>query len=151
MAFTYSGDPSGSDRDAVRFLLEDTVEASASFNDAEVAWLLSQKPNVYRAAAQGARRKAAEAAEGVASKTVGSLTLTYSERATKWLDMAKSLEAQANKGTGSAIAPYSCGISKIDKELVAADDDFDKPDFYRGMWDNEGTETEYTYPRSSTV
>ena len=150
MAFTYSGDPASSNRDAVRFLLDDTNSTAAEFQDAKVAWMLAQKPNVYRAAAQGARRRATQATEGVASKTVGGLTLTYSERATKWLDIAESLEAQANKGAGGAIAPYSGGISKIDKELVASDDDFDKPDFYRDMWTNPGSETEYSYPRSST-
>lgn len=150
MSFTYSGDPASSGRDAVRFLLNDTSTSNAEFQDAEIAWMLMQKPNVYRAAAQGARRRAAEANEGVASKTVGSLTLTYSQRSANWLKVAASLEAQADKGAGSALMPFSGGISKADKELVAADADFDKPDFYRGMWDNPGSETEYSYPRSST-
>jgi hypothetical protein len=119
-------------------------------NDAEIEWLVSEKPNVYRAAAQGARQLAAQANNEVASKTVGSLTLTFSERATKWLDLAKSLDAQANKGAGSAIAPYSGGISKTDKEQIASEDDFDKPWFYRDMWDNPGADTPYAYPRDST-
>jgi len=149
MAFTYSGDPSASARDAVRFLLNDTV-SPGELADAEINWLVSQNPNVYRAAATGARRLAAQANEGVASKTVGSFTLTYSERATKWLDLAAALENQAKKGVGSTIAPYSGGISKTDKELTADDEDFDKPWFYRDMFDNPGSETPYQYPRSST-
>jgi len=150
MSVTYSGDPSASSRDAVRFLLNDTSTSNAEFQDAEIAWMVSEKPNVYRAAAQGARRRAAEANEGVASKTVGPLTLTYSQRAANWLKVAESLESQADKGAGSTIMPFSGGISKTDKELVASDDDFDKPNFYRGMFDNPGAETEYSYPRSST-
>lgn len=148
MAFTYSGDPSASPRDAVRFLLDDTT-APGEMSDAEIQWLVTQQPNIYRAAATGARRLAAVANDNVASKTVGSLTLTYSERATKWLELADALEEQAKKGLGSAIMVYSGGISKADKELVAADDDFDKPWFSREMWDNPGSETEYSYPRST--
>ena len=147
MAFTYSGNPASSSRDAVRYLLHDTSTAAPFMNDAEIEWLVSEKPNVYRAAAQGARQLAAQLNDNVASKTVGSLTLTYSERATKWLDLAKSLENQANKGAGSAIRPYSGGISKTDKELNASDTDTDEPWFYRDMWDNPGSETPYNYPR----
>lgn len=146
MAFTYSEDPASSSRDAVRFLLNDTVEASASFNDAEINWMATQDPNPYRAAATGARRKAAELNDGVASKTVGALTLTYSERATKWLDLAKALEQQAKLGKGGGFAAYSGGISKTDKEQEASETDWDKPWFYREMWDNYGSDTDY--PRS---
>lgn len=151
MAFTYGEDPANSNRDAVRFLLRDTEESTAAFNDAEIEWLLLQKPNVYRAAALGARTKAAEANDDVASKTVGSLTLTYSERATKWLDLAESLESQADKGIGSSFAPYSGGISKTDKELIASDEDMTEPDFYRGMMDNPGSGYDYDYPRSPST
>jgi hypothetical protein len=149
MAFTYSGDPASSSRDAVRFLLNDTSTASAELNDAEVEWLVAEQPNVYRAAAQGARQLATQAANGVASKTVGSLTLTYSERATKWLDIADSLDDKAKKGLGSAIAAYSGGISKMDKEAIASDTDFDEPWFYRDMWDNPGADTAYAYPNGT--
>lgn len=150
MAFTYSGNPATSSRDAVRYLLNDTSTAAMEMNDAEIEWLVSEKPNVYRAAAQGARQLAAQANNSVASKTVGSLTLTYSERAQKWLDLSKALDAQANKGSGSAIRPFSGGISETDKEQVASDSDFDKPWFYRDMWDNPGADTPYTYPRDTT-
>ena len=149
MSVTYSGDPSSTPRDAVRFLLRDTSTANAEFQDAEIEWLVEEQPNVYRAAANGARAKAAEASDSLASKTVGSLTLTYSERATRWLDIAKALDAQASKGLGSAIQPFSGGISKSDKELTSEEDDFDKPYFYRGMMDNPGTDTPYTYSDSS--
>jgi len=143
MSVTYSGDPAASSRDAVRFLLRDTSTANAEFQDAEIEWLVSQNPNPYRAAANGARAKAAEASDSLASKTVGSLTLTYSERATRWLDIAKTLDAQANKGLGSAIHPYSGGISKSDKEAIASEDDYNEPYFYLGMMDNPGTQSEY--------
>ena len=145
MSVTYSGDPSATPRDAVRFLLRDTSTSDAEFEDAEIEWLVSEQPNVYKAAANGARAKAAEASDSLASKTVGSLTLTYSERATRWLDIAKTLDAQANKGLGSTIQPYSGGISKSDKEATASEDDYDPPFFWRGQFDNPGAQTDYTY------
>jgi hypothetical protein len=150
MSFTYSGNPATSSRDAVRFLLNDISTGNQQMNDAEVEWLVVQKPNVYRAAAQGARQLSAQQTDNVASKTVGSLTLTYSERAQKWLDLADALDAQASKGLGSAIMPYSGGISETDKEQIASEDDFDKPWFYRDMWDNPGADTPYNYPRDTT-
>ncbi len=54
MTFTYSGDPSSSPADAVRFILADTVEETAALSDAEVAWLVSQWPDEYGAAIAGA-------------------------------------------------------------------------------------------------
>ena len=100
----------------------------------------------------GARAKAAEVTDGVASKTVGSLTLTYSERSANYLKLAASLEAQAKVGLGGVIVPYSGGISKIDKELEAAESDFDTPYFYRGMHDAPGSDdVKYSYPRGSTA
>jgi hypothetical protein len=150
MSYTYSGNPASSSRDAVRYLLNDTSTGSMEMNDAEIEWLVAEKTNVYRAAAQGARQLAAQANNSVASKTVGSLTLTYSERAQKWMDLAATLETAANKGLGGAIRPYSGGISKTDKEQVASSDDFDKPWFYRDMWDNPGSDTPYNYPLNST-
>lgn len=42
MAFTYSGDPGTSTRDALRFHIQDTIEALALFQDAELDYALAQ-------------------------------------------------------------------------------------------------------------
>ena len=42
MTFTYSGDPSTSTRNYVRFLLSDTVSADALFSDEELNYVISE-------------------------------------------------------------------------------------------------------------
>ena len=79
MTFTYSGDPSSSPADAVRFILADTVEETAALSDAEVAWLVSQWPDEYAAAIAGAAMLEARYAREADSvtRTVGDLRLAF--------------------------------------------------------------------------
>lgn len=141
-------------RNQVRLLIGDTSNSTATeqLSDGEIDWILTQRTNVYRAAALAARQIASQNAEEVASKTVGPLTLTYAERSSQWLKKAADLDAQANKGMGSAVVPFSGGISETDKETQSNDDDWDKPWFYRGMHDNpDDSQIEYSYPVSTST
>lgn len=147
MAFTYSGDPGASNLDAVRFLLGDTVEATAQLADAEILWLLTQNTNVYFAAALAADKVAAKytissgGGSGVKTKTVGALSISYEsakERSEEYRTMATSLRFQGAI-TGGWL-PYSGGISKSDKETREQDSDWDRPAFSRGMHDNPGSD-----------
>ena len=142
MVWTYSGDPAASDLDAVRFLLGDTVEASAIFQDEELEWVLTQASNVYIAASIAAE-SAASAFEGAAgdvkTKTVGALSISYdSEKAEKYRKLSRQLRFQG--ALHSTIVPYSGGISKADKETQEDDTDWVRPNFSIGMHDNEGTQ-----------
>ena len=49
--FSYGGDPSTSDVDAVRFLVGDTNEDRPLLDDREVEWAISQYPDRHLAAA----------------------------------------------------------------------------------------------------
>ena len=51
MSWTYSGDPATSDKDAVRFLTGDTDAGDQLASDEEIAYALSQRPDVRLAAA----------------------------------------------------------------------------------------------------
>lgn len=141
MSITYSGDPAYSDRDAVRFLLNDTSTSTGRLSDTEIEWLLSQWSNPYLAAAQGARKIAATYTTTTQSKTVGSLSKSAggSAVATAYLDLAKALESQAKSATFSPVAPYSGGISIADKLLEQADSDATPYWFWRGMHDHPDT------------
>lgn len=140
MTWTYSGDPAAFPRDAVRFLMRDTVEtADATISDEEIAWLLSENGNnVYLAAADGAMEVAAKYAGLVQTKTVGSLSLTYAARSQSFKNTADNLRERA--GTKTALAPFSGGISKADKSAVRSDTDWVRPSFERGMDDYPATE-----------
>ena len=78
MSWTYSGDPSTSKRDEVRFLLGDTKgERPVSLSDAEIDWLLAQSLNdPYRAGANAAQQMAGSYAMLTQkARTIGDLTV----------------------------------------------------------------------------
>lgn len=142
MSITYSGDPAYSNRDAVRFLLND-ITSTGRLQDAEIEWLLTEWGSVYMAAAQGARRIAASFTSNSQSKTVGSLSKSGggSQTATAYLELAKALEAQSKSATLITASPYSGGISVSDKELTTADSDATPYWFSRGMHDHPESDT----------
>lgn len=145
MTWSYSGDPSASTRDAVRFLLGDTDDTDQVFSDEEIDWLLTETNNVYYAAAMAAEAvssslQTSQSNDGVSTKTVGALSISYNnaERAKEFRDLARSLRVRgALNGT---LVIYSGGISKADKLTREQDSDWDKPDFARGMFDYPGSE-----------
>lgn len=154
--WTYSGDPTLSARDEMRFLLGDTVEAQAVFSDEEIDYLLTQSSNVYLAAALGAETAASmyvSSSNGsVSTKTVGALSISYDDasKASEYRKLASDLRKRAAL-TGVVMA-YSGGTSKADKETMRQNTDWDQPYFRRGMNDNpdagsvpEGV-TYITYP-----
>ena len=47
MAFTWTGDPSASTLETIRWLIGDTVEASAKFQDAEINYAMILKFNIW--------------------------------------------------------------------------------------------------------
>ena len=138
MSWTYSGDPGYSDRDAVRFLMQDTDSSDQLTTNEEIDWILSTQPNVYLAAARALRTLAVKFSDQGTSKSVGGLSISYSERGSKFLETARALESSAKRGVTAVIRPYSGGISKADKEANEADSDWVKPWASYGMHDNPG-------------
>ena len=92
MAWTYSGDPASSDRDAVRFLIGDTDSTDQLLQDAEVSFCIAQAgPNLYQAAHDAAYAIASKFSRMATSKSVGDLSLSYSDRAKAFFDLANEL------------------------------------------------------------
>ena len=104
MGWTYSGDPSASGRDEVRFLIGDTDQDDQLLTDEEIDYTITVYPDDgtsysnYRAAAECARSLAAKYARLV-NKTVGSLSLQYGTRAEQFRELASMLDDQGLKGT----------------------------------------------------
>jgi hypothetical protein len=155
MTWTYSGDPTLSTRDQVRFLIGDTNSSTPIFQDEEIDWLLTQNTNVYLAAASAADA----AASGVVAvggnsatktKTVGALSISYgdTEKAKDWRTLASQLRVRA--ALTRTIVPYSGGISKSDKATRQQDSDWNKPSFARGMHDYPGADLK-PYENASTL
>ena len=103
MTWTYGGDPSANDRDAVRFLSGDTDTSNQQVSDEEIAFLLTESnDNVYLSAAgvcdAAAARVSAKADE---SKSVGDLSLStsYANQAATFQERALNLRAESVRKT----------------------------------------------------
>lgn len=89
MTWTYTGDPSVSDRDKVRFLIGDTDTTDQLVSDEEIAWQLGVVgDNVYQAAHDLCVALAAKFARLATSKSVGGLSLSYADRSASFYGLA---------------------------------------------------------------
>jgi len=128
MAWTYSGNPSASSKDAVRFLVGDTQAEAPLAQDEEITWALTENPNIYAAAAQIASSIAIYFATQAQSIKIGPLTEQYTSRAKDYRDLTLTLKTKATERQGLNI--YAGGIedrSPIENLSV-------------GMHDNNGSD-----------
>ena len=134
MAFTYSGDPSASNRDDLRFTIGDTLSSDVLLTDAELDSILASNTSVKGAAVVAVRRIIAIAARQV-TKSVGDLRLNLSDRVKQYKILLKELQYSLSLSTAGPIAG---GISKSRKETVKEDSDRVIPDFQKGQFDIPG-------------
>jgi hypothetical protein len=138
MAWTYSGDPASSTKDAVRFHVQDVIEADPQVNDEEIEYLLtSESSDVLRAAARTAETIAAKYARQV-DKSVGGLSLSAGRRQEHYMTLAQNLWSKSKTVGGQGLpVPYAGGISEADKLQKAQDPDRVDPFFRRDLQDFE--------------
>lgn len=130
MTWTYSMALTGNN-DIVRYLVGDVDTTDQLVQDEEIAFAVSQNPNVRLAAAEIADRIALKFARGVTTR-VGETQVNYSDRAKPYAALAKQLRLEA--GLRSAL-PYAGGISIADKAGQNAHTDRVAPAFTRQMDD----------------
>ena len=131
--WTYSGDPSASSKDAVRFLCGDTSTASQLVTDSEITWTLSEEGNSYLAAALVCESIASLKTQE-ADITVGDLSISASQLSDAFAKKAAALRKRASvRGAGF----YAGGISVSRTDTVEADTDRVDPFFKR---------TDFVYP-----
>lgn len=136
MTWTYSGDPSDSTGDAVRFLAGDTVQtADVTLTDEEIAYLLTVWESPYDAAAASCEARAAQYANKASgSKKVGDLSLAidYEKSASGLLAMAERLHEQ-----GSREDPPMPWVADAAIQTAAQKEArVPTTEFYTGMFDN---------------
>lgn len=134
MTFTYSGDPSASDQDAVRFEIGDTIENQHLLEDEDILYALSKEGTVLKAAARCAEALAARFAsrEDFRGATINTSKATISS---KFMAMAKRLRARGIR-SGSFLMP---ALSQTTKDANATDVDIPQPSFKRGLFSNPDT------------
>lgn len=116
MPFTYSGDPSTTPRDEVRFLLGDTKETPQSLQDGEIDYLLRDGTSSNLAAILGAEALAQRhSAMSATSKSFGDVTLSYShgETANRFLALATRLRRQSSRTFVPIMADTSAATFSI--------------------------------------
>ncbi len=128
MTFSYSGNPSSSDRDQVRFLIADTNSAAPILQDEEIDYLLATETSVARAALAAAEEVLSRFARQV-DKTVGPTQISASQRHAQYKDTVARLRKNLRKGA----MPYAGGISVSDKQSGEADPDRVQPAFSRNL------------------
>lgn len=127
MTWTYTGDPSASTLEEIRFLLGDIVSTDPLITDEELLWLYGQHgSSTYAAAAAAARSLAAKFARDV-DRTIGSLSISASKRADNFRALALELDSH-NAGLAGWFAG---GTSLGDKDSRASDTDSVVPMFTR--------------------
>lgn len=129
MTWTYTGDPSDSEKDAVRFLIGDTVSTDPLITDEEIAWLLTERGGVYPAAIQACETIAAKFAR-LADTQVDDVRVNLSQRAKGYRELAQTL---SSRQAISGAMPFAGGISQAQKET--AEEDTDRvPPFFTREW-----------------
>ncbi len=137
---SYSGDPSESKVDAVRFLVNDTSNNAATehFTDEEIEWMLKQHgDNALRAGLMAAIRLRTKFAL-MADKAVGDLRITYSEMKSSLEGVIATLKSEIDEAGGdvdlSAI-PWMDGIETANLRVpafqIGMHDDFPQAPFSR--------------------
>lgn len=132
MTWTYSGNPSLTSRDEVRFLVGDTDNTNQLATDEEISYALVKEGSSYLAAASVCFSLAAKYARYM-DQSVGDLSISYSQRYQQFKELAKRLELSGSSQFG---IPYAGGISQTDKETVAADADRLQPAIKIDVHDN---------------
>jgi hypothetical protein len=137
LTFTYSGDPSSSTIDSIRFEIGDTQDNQHLVEDAEILYAYAKEGTVLKAAARICTALAARFAsrEEFRGATIQTSKATISG---KFLTLAKSLRARSLR-SGGILMP---ALSETTKETHEQDTDIPQPSFKKGLMDNPDVETD---------
>jgi hypothetical protein len=129
--FTYTGDPGSSTKDEVRFLVGDTIESRALFDDREILWQIGETPNTRIAGAELLLAKANEFARQ-ADVRVGDVSKAFSKVAENMKKCSDKLRHQALKRA----KPFFGGLTKSGKRDLNSQVDDVQPAFSIGQTDD---------------
>jgi len=137
MTFNYSGDPSTSTRNYVRFLISDTDSTDALFSDEELNYVISEwSGDAYNAARECAEILIARFSRlaDSSSKSVGDISVSesYSSKITHYKELAESLIRRQMRKSPPRPFVNAQALKSTNDRIV---DDFNT-DFYSGIHDN---------------
>jgi len=137
MTFTYSGDPSTSTRNYVRFLINDVISTDALFSDEEINYVITEwSGDAYEAARELAEILIARFARlaDSTSKSVGDISVSesYSSKITHYKELANSLLLRKMRKSPPRPWAKADAIKSTDDKTTT---DFNT-DFVLGQMDN---------------
>jgi hypothetical protein len=144
MAWTYTS-PLASTKDEVRFLMGDTDQDRPHMQDEEITYLLT-KYGVESAAAAACEQLAAKYT-GLIDRTVGSLTINYSQLSKQFAESAVRLRRQSRSPESVAAGgagPLVFGIAHAEKDAKDEDSSLIPDTFDEGFMDHPGTSSTLT-------
>lgn len=136
MTWTYSGNPSASDLDAIRFMIGDTDTTDQLLQDAEVNYMITLHGMGNSAASECCRAIAAKFAR-LMNRSIGGLSADFSAKYVQYLELAESiLRADGVLPVGL----YASGWSISAKEAIELDTDRESTFARKGDMDNPRSE-----------
>lgn len=137
MSWTYST-TLATGKDQIRLLIGDTDTTDQQLQDEEIAFILSDEGNLYRAAASCAMTIAGKYARRVDyAMNRGEVQETLSQLQTQYTQLAKDLRRRASRD----IAAYVGGQSISEKAIDSTNSDLVQPIFTKSGMTEPGTET----------
>lgn len=135
MSWSYSGDPNLSRLDAVRFLVGDTDIDDQLLSDEEIIYIEESVSNIYIAGSRASEAIAGKFSR-LADKSLGDYSISLSQKASAYLELAGRLSHRAKADLAKKVKPYAGGISVSDKETVELDFDRVNPAFKKDIFDS---------------
>jgi len=132
MSATYSGDPSASDLDHIRFVIGDTDVNDPLLQDGELNYCLSRESSFYGACALACESIGNRFSQEADVIMGTAMQLKLNARAQQWMSRAQDYRQRAV----AAHAPESGGMSKAQKEQDFSNPDRTGPYFRKDMEEN---------------
>ena len=147
MTFTYSGDPSTSTRNYVRFLISDTNSSDQLFSDEELNYVITEwSGDAYEAARECAEILIARFAREAdsTSKSVGDISVSesYSSKIQHYKELAHSILMRRLRKSPPRIVANSESLKSTNDRII---DDYNT-DFFAGIHDNPNSNYEQRVP-----
>jgi len=107
MSFTYSGSPTGSDRDRIRFETMDTDASKPILSDAELDWIISEYATLSKQLAVAFRQCASWFATQPTRRKLGPQEETITERLKYYAQRADYYERMRNYAGTPPLPAYA--------------------------------------------
>lgn len=141
MTWTYTGNPSDSTKDSVRFLIGDTDTTEQLVTDEEIAFsLLQTDDDIYKASIVIARSIVAKFARLV-DTSIDSVRVANSQKVKQYTDLIAQLNLMADSISNSLAGPEITGISQSEMDTVKDNTDRYVPNFEEGIFNNPKNST----------